>query len=162
MDKPKDYSSVYCEEKPQPVPATRGAIKTLDGSFTARRHRESGIDPNDLVSRLYNLSREQHKAYAMNTLQQHYSNVFQKRNKQQTYKVCIDYMDNGQQRERYLVRIQRNILREVKAKLPIKGDYRLFFIHAGNECEEVEDDESILPYHEKDGAFVIYCRAFAK
>lgn len=161
MEVPKDYSTVYREEKP-PVPATRGATKALDGSFPARRHRESGIDQNDLLRKLLSISKDQQNQYAMNTLQQHYTDVFHKRNKQ-TYKVCIDYMENGRQKERYLVRIERNTLRDVKVKLPIKGHYRLFFNFAGNQnWEEVEDEDSVLPYNEKDGAFVIHCRAFTE
>lgn len=160
MEVPKDYSNVYKEER-APVPATRGANKSfVDGSIALRRNPEpGGIDPNELSLRLFNLSKEQHKAYAINTLQQHYTTVFQNRSKQ-TYKVYINYFDNNRPKEVYLVRVSKNVLREVKAKMPIKGDYRLFFIHPQNECEEVEDDDSILPYHEKDGTFNIYCRVF--
>lgn len=162
-EKTKDYSKVYLEETPPPPQTRRTITKNLDGAHIYRRHREAGIgiDPNDLTSALYNLSAAQHKAYAINTLQQHYSAVFQKKNKQ-TYKVYMNYIDEGFKKETYLVRIDRNTLRDVKNKLPIKGDYRLFFTHNGNECEEVEDDDATLPYVEKDGAFVIYCRLFPK
>lgn len=162
MEQPKNYSSLDSEVRPQPVPASRSRLgKPLDGSFSARRHRESNLDIHVLSEKLSYLSREQRDEYARHTLKTHYSEVFQKKRQEQNYKVCIDYMD-GQQKERYLVRTSKNSLRDVKAKLPIKGNYRLFFIHSNNECEEVEDDEAVLPYHEKDGAFVIYCRAFAK
>lgn len=161
MEVPKDYSSVYCEEK-APVPATRGTTKTLDGSYRPRRHREAGgIDPKDLLPRLYHLSQEQTSAYANHALHQHYNSVILMRNRQ-TYKVYINYLDDGKKSETYLVRVGKNTLRDVKAKLPIKGEYRLFFIHPGDECEEVEDDDSSLPYHEVGGDFTIYCRVFKK
>lgn len=161
MEIPKNYSNVYCEER-APKPAIRGttsSTKTLDGSFSTRRHRESvgGINPNDLLPRLYHLSQEQQNSYSIITLRQQFK-LIQERNKQ-TYKVYINYWDK---KETFLVRTERNTLRDVKTKLPIKGDYRLFFIHPGNECEEVEDDECTLPYHEKEGSFIIYCRVFAK
>lgn len=181
MEIPKNYSNYYCEER-APVPAARSTTttatnqapaaatgtqqqqpptKALDGAFSTRRHREmgqGGINPADLLPKLYHLSKEQSKAYAINTLQQHYNSVFQKRNHRR-YKVYINYWDK---KETFLVRIEKNTLREVRSKLPIKGEYRLFFIHPGNECEELEDNEAQLPYHEKDGVFNIYCRVFSK
>ena len=161
MEVPKDYSNVYKEEQ-SPVPATRASARKLfiDGSVSHRRAPEpGGIDPKELSARLFNLSKEQHRVYAFQTLQQHYTSVFQNRTKK-TYRVYLNYFENNRPKEVYLVRVNKNILREVKAKMPIKGDYRLFFIHAQNECEEVEDDDSTLPYQEKDGNFNIYCRVF--
>lgn len=160
MEIPKDYS---CEDM-APVPATRATNKRLDGSFVQRRHRESsGIDPNELVYKLHNLSKEQHRAYAMDSLRQHYNSVFQNRRKP-TYKVYITYHNNepNNQNLTYLVRVERNTLREVKKKLPMKGSFRFFFIRNADEAEEVEDEELELPFHEKEGSFSVYCRVFPK
>lgn len=176
VEVPKVYSD-FCEEKTPPKPAARvstnriASAKTssFDGLHTIRRHVEyKGINPDELSKRLARLTQGQHKSYvnypsqehrdcAIKTLRDHYSS-FSKR-ELPSYKVYINYFDI---KETYLVRVKSNLLRDVKMKLPIKGNYRLFFIHNGNECEEVEDDEAALPYIEKDGAFVIYCRVFPK
>lgn len=157
MEIPKDYS---CEDM-TPVPATRASGKKLDGGFAPRRHRESGgIDPNELVYRLHNLSKEEHHMYAMDSLKQHYNSVFQKRRQRVAYKVYLTYYTNGE-RETYIVRVERNRLRDVKNQLPIKGSFRFFFIH-DNEAEEIEDEEVSLPYCDKDGNLAIYCRLFPK
>lgn len=162
MEIPKDYSSVYREER-TPVPATRGASKSLDGSFAPRRHRESGkeIDFNELKIKLTSLSEEQHKAYAIKTLQQHYDENIVNR-KSAKFKVCIEYFGGKDGRERYVVGVDRNTLRDVKHKMPIKGDFRVFVFHARDQFEEVEDDNTILPYHENEGRLNIHCRVFPR
>jgi len=155
MEIPKDYS---CED--------RASVRKLDGRFTPRRHRESagGVDPNELIYKLQNLTREDHNVYAMHTLHQHYNSVLQKR-KKPTYKVYLTYVttasDGKLERETYIVRVERNTLREVKSKLPIKGTFRFFFTNE-NEAEEIEDEDLSLPYREKDGSYAIYCRLFQK
>ncbi|CAA3033053.1 Hypothetical predicted protein [Olea europaea subsp. europaea] len=169
MEIPKNYSNVYNEET-APVPASRSIHSLnstkgrMDGECLWRRRRETGggIDLNELLPKLQNLSKEQHKSYADSTLRQHYNDIFQKPKARSTYKVGIEYMENGQHKDRYLVKVERNTLEDVKAKLPIKGNYRLFFTHAGNECEEIEDDKSSVPVQRRNNEFYIHCRVFKK
>jgi hypothetical protein len=181
---PKNYSDVYSEDLPPPVPATRssrpgstkGLRRNLDGESQCRRRRElgGGIDLNELLPRLDTLSRERQNAYADSTLRQHYNDVFSRRGaaghqnhqapSRPRYKVGIEYVEqSGRQRDRYLVKVERNTLEDVKAKLPIKGNYRLFFSDAtGNECEEIEDDEAPVPFQRRNNEFYIHCRVFKK
>lgn len=158
-----------------------------DGESQWRRRREfgGGIDLNELLPKLDTISREQQKIYADSALKQHYNDVFSRRSQaaiepipsfsyqagpskqtkqhqQQPYKVGIEYVEqNGQQLDRYLVKVQRNTLEEVKAKLPIKGNYRLFFSN-GDECEEIEDNDEPVPVQKRNNGLYIHCRVFKK
>lgn len=156
QEQTKDYAKLYKDDI-APVPQTRRSTKALDGAPVPRRHREAnmGIDPMELHSALRNLP--QANNYAMLTLNQHFNEVFPKK----TYKVYIIYMENGKEDgETYLVRIDRNNLRAVKEKMPIKGNFRLFFSINDKQFEEVEDDEAPLPCIERDGSRIIRCRVF--
>lgn len=155
--RPKDYSSLYCEDKP-PVPSTRGRpYKSLDGSFVPQKHREQ-LDLRQVVAKLENLPKDCHSVYAMDTLNKHYSNVFVNRRKA-GFKVYINYCE---EKDTYVVRTENNTLRAVKDKLPKRGNHRYFFKQLDNTCEEVELEDSIVPYHEKDGSRQIYCQVFPR
>ena len=147
MEIPKDYGSLYREPK------------KIDGVYKPPTHREF-IDPNQLYAKLSNLSKKDRESYAIDTLQKHYNSVFQAK---PDYRVYINYFDDRQAESiAYLVRIEKNKLREVRQKLPLKGNYRLFFKNTNNHCEEVEEDEAVLPFHEKDGCLNIYCHVFPR
>lgn len=150
---PKDYSSVYREDE-KPVPSAR-PHKALDGSHVLHRHREQ-LDLRQVVAKLQNLATENHSAYAMDTLNKHYSSVFVNR-KPSNFKAYIKYPD---ERETYVVRLNNNTLRDIKDKLPKKGNFRYFFRGEENVCEEVESDSSDVPYEEKGNIQQIYCQLF--
>ena len=186
---PKDYSSVYCEDsiKP-PIPPMRRTTNTLashtmmptnhnhqnqhilhqkqaiwsDGARSHKRQCESTVDLRAVVAKLQNLPQENHRAYAMDTLNKHYSSVFVNRRKSNQvsrggYKAYIQYHD---EKDTYVVRVERNTLKAVRDKLPKRGNYRYFFKQLDNTCEEVESDESTVPFHEKDNSRQIYCQVF--
>lgn len=164
LEVPKDYS---CEDVPPPVPAARvtGHRKVI-GYSVPRRHLESGgIDPIELMSKLQNLDDELHRQKALKSLRQHHS-VWSRRRQENriTYKFYLTYISmnyNGRHdRDTYIVRGQSNTLRELKARLPMKGSYRYFFTTAGEGNEEIEDDDAALPYIERDGNLSIYCHLF--
>jgi len=174
---PKDYSVMFCEDSNKisaspnmnatinlPIPSTRGRApyKTLDGSFVPPKHREQTVDLRQVVAKLENLPKENHSAYAMDTLNKHYSSVFVNRRKSNQvsrggYKAYIQYHD---EKDTYVVRVERNTLKAVRDKLPKRGNYRYFFKQLDNTCEEVESDESTVPFHEKDNSRQIYCQVF--
>lgn len=185
---PKDYSSMYCEDnntlpavisinrntvsnntrnnhqdvqllKP-PIPSTRGRpYKTLDGSFVQPKHREQSIDLLQVVAKLESLPKENHQAYAMDSLHKHYSSFVNRRKSstQAGYKVYIQYTD---EKDTFVVRVEKNTLKAVRDKMPKRGNYRYFFKRLENTCEEVEFDEATVPFYEKDGSKQIYCQVF--
>lgn len=157
---PKDYSSMYREDKP-PIPSTRirpsPHYKTLDGSYVPPKHNEAKqLELMQVAAKLQNLPKEYHSAFAMDTLNKHYSDVFV--NRRSSFKAYIKYFD---EKDTYVVRVDSNTLKAVIDKLPKKGAYRYFFKGPENTCEEVENDGSTVPYHEKDGKTKhIYCQLF--
>lgn len=152
--KPKNYSSMYREDKP-PIPSIRiRPYKSLDGSHAPPKHHEQ-LDLRKVVAKLQNLPRANHSAYAMDTLNKHYSSVFV--NRKSSFKAYIKYFD---EKETYQVTIATNCLRAVKDKMPKKGDYRYFFRGEENVWEEIESDESQVPYEEKGNAKQIICQVF--
>lgn len=188
---PKDYSSMYCEDnnslpsvitdnnhntvssgtitnhhyvqylKP-PVPSTRARpYKSMDGSFVQPKHREQSIDLLQVVAKLESLPKENHRAYAMESLHKHYSSFVNRRKSNQAeragYRAYIQYHD---EKDTYVVRVENNTLKAVRDKLPKRGNYRYFFKRLGNTCEEVEFDEALVPLYEKDGLKQIYCQVF--
>lgn len=163
MEVPKDYS---CEDV-APIPATRVTAEKLDGvPNPARRHNESGgLNLTEFMDKLNNLSKEQQREYALMSFNQHHKEKFSRRN-QITYRLYLTYITKGpngkHERDTYIVQAQTNILRELKAKLPMKGSYRYFFTTVGGGNEEIENEEAPLPYFEKNGNYFIYCRLFPR
>lgn len=157
------------------MPATRSANKPVDGSLTLRRRIEhEGIDPMELSKRLFNLSKEQHSAYAINELNQHYTSVFRNQNRnnnpnpvqnitreRKKYKAALDcYIENNRSEGIHIVPLKANSLREVKEAIPFRGRFRVFIVRSPNQCEEVEDDNSSLPYQDRGDYYLIHCRVF--
>lgn len=147
-EKPKDYSSVYCEER----------IKS-DGESHKRRS-ESGVDLLAVVAKLQNLPQKNHTVYAIDTLNNHFSSVFANRKAHgRGFKVLIKYNED---KESYLFRVERNTMRNVIERSPKKGDFRLFFKQPDEAWEEIEAYDQELPYQERDGNKMIYCQVFNK
>lgn len=148
-----------------PVPSSRGRpYKSLDGSFMQPKHREQSSVNKDLlqvVAKLENLSKENHRAYAMDSLLKHYSSFVNRRKSNQAeqsgYRVYIQYSD---EKDTYVVRVEKNTLKAVRDKLPKRGNYRYFFKRRENTCEEVEFDDATVPFYERDGSKQIYCQVF--
>lgn len=137
--------------------------KWSDGANANKRQCESTVDLRAVVAKLQNLPQENHRAYAMDTLNKHYSSVFTNRRRSDKvekagFKAYIQYFD---EKDTYVVRVERNTLKAVRDKLPKRGDYRYFFKQLDNTCEEVESDGSFVPFHEKDGSRQIYCQVFS-
>lgn len=186
---PKDYSTLDYEDtfKP-PVPPMRRTISphcnntinpshhannsinrgyqrpyiTLDGAKSIKPTNESGLDLKLVVEKLQHLAQENRNAYAIDTLNKHYTSVFTSRRKsehndKQVFKAYIHY-ENEQ--DTYVIRVNRNTLKAVRDKLPKRGNYRYFFKQLDNTHEEVESDESTVPYHEKAESKHIYCQVF--
>lgn len=149
-----------------PVPSARGgqANKSLDGSFVPLKHREQSIDLKQVVAKLEDFTKTiqpNHRFFAMDTLNKHYTSVFRRKPDQlqqpSDYRVYIQYFN---EKQLYVVKVSGNYLREVRAKMPIPGSYRYFFKQLDSAYEEVELDDSLVPYHEKDGSRQIYCQVF--
>lgn len=153
---PKDYSRMYSEDSNDAI------HKRLDGAHQAPKQvreqaglNNQSVDLQKVVAKLNQLPREDHSVYARDTLRNHYSSVFIRRRRD--YKVHIQYFVEGQT---YVVRTSQNTLAAVREKMPIRGNYRYFFRLHENTCEEIESNESKVPYHEKDGQKLIYCQVF--
>lgn len=156
IEKPKNYSG-------------------LDGGYTThtefpRRKELSTVDLLAVCQKLQ--AHQQHHIDASDTLSKHYSAVFSKTNEsvpplprrrhvplQPQYKVYIQYHDI---KDTFVVRVQNNTLRDVLSRMPKRGNYRLFFKDSKNTCEEFEDLEAFVPYHEDGGIRKIYCHAFLR
>lgn len=135
---------------------------TLDGAKSIRPTSECTVDLRAVAAKLQNLPQENRSAYAIDTLNKHYSSVFTNRRKSDhldspIFKAYIQYFD---EKDTYVVRVNRNTLGAVRDKLPKRGNYRYFFKQLDDTCEEVELDESTVPYHEKAESKHIYCQVF--
>lgn len=154
---PKDYSNIFCEDVKPPVPSLRGHNKQhrqfpiLEGA-RSNKQIESTIDLREVVAKLQSLPR----VYAMNTLNEHYSSY---RRKKSGFKAYVQYYD---EKDTYVVRVDSNTLKAIRDKLPKIGNYRYFFKQLDNTCEEVESENSLVPYHEKEDSRMIYCHIFPK
>lgn len=141
----------------------RNTLKSLDGSHVAPKHREqSPIDLMQVVAKLEQLPKENHRAYAMDTLNKHYSSVFNNR-KRPEFKERVGfrvYIQYSGEKDTYVVKVERNTLRAIKDKMPKRGNYRYFFRSQDSTCEELEFDDSIVPHHDVDGQKQIYCQVF--
>lgn len=154
----KDYSKVYCEDRP-PLPPMRRTVSSKpwgesDG-VRAKPHRETPVDLQAVVEKLRNLPSQ--RQYALDSMNQHFSSVFTERRKPSIFKAYINYRED---KETYVVRVERNTLRTIKSKLPRRGNYRYFFKQPDSTCEEFESDDAAVPYIEKDGQRQIYCQVF--
>lgn len=143
----------------------------LDGARSLKvPESDLTVDLRAVVAKLQNHSQGNHRAYAMDTLSKHYSSVFNSRRKSSlassdqssaktktALKAFIQYFD---QKDTYVVRVEKATLRSVRDKLPKRGNYRFFFKQLDNTCEEIEQDESIVPVHEKGDSKYIYCQVF--
>lgn len=132
----------------------------------------------ELSKKLYNLSREQHTEFAARELRSHYASVFQNRNttssmnqnslpnpkpkrKEKKFRVALDcYNRNNKSEGTFMFNLETNLLRELKTKVPFEGTYRFFTVHPQNQFEEVEDDDTTLPYQVRGDRFLIHCRVF--
>lgn len=149
---------------PPPIPSSRGRpYKTLDGSFVQPKHREQCVNKDllQVVAKLESLPKENHRAYAMDSLLNHYSSFVNRRKSNQAeeagFRVYIQYSD---EKDTYVVRVHKNTLKAVRDKLPKRGNYRYFFKRRENTCEEVEFDEATVPFYERGGSKQIYCQVF--
>lgn len=138
----------------------------LDGARSVKvPEADLTVEFRAAAAKLQNHSRNNHRAYAMDTLSKHYSSVFNSRRKGSdqvarngaSLKAFIQYSD---QKETYVVRVDKATLRSVRDKLPKRGNYRFFFKQLDNTCEEIERDESIVPVHSKGDSKYIYCQVF--
>lgn len=141
-----------------PIPSTRASHSSSMTMFKPPEGAESRPvyrDQEHLIAKLNQLRKEDHHAYAMDTLNKHFSSVFVETGL--TYKVYIQYFN---EKDTYVVRVNRNTFGAVRSKMPIRGNFRYFFRCHGNTCEEIESYDSTVPYHDKDGQKVIYCQVF--
>lgn len=140
-------------------------VKSLDGSHATPYHREQSVDLMKVVAKLNQLPKDNHHAYAMDTLNKHFSTVFtnrrrfndQKEQQKIGFRVYIQYSG---EKDTFVVRAEQNTLKAIRDKMPKRGNYRYFFRSRDSTCEELEFDESTVPYHEKDGQKQIYCQVF--
>lgn len=132
----------------------------FDGRQVAPKHREQ-LDLAMVVAKLKQLPKEDSRAYAMGTLNEHYTSFTNRRrvdqNERTSFRVCIQYSG---EKDTYVVRVNQNTLKAIKDKMPKRGNYRYFFRSRDLTCEELESDDSMVPYHEKDGRKLIYCQVF--
>lgn len=149
-----------------PVPSTRGrTYKSLDGSFVPPKHREQTVDSQQVAAKLgAHLAKENNSAYAIDTLNKHYSSVFvagrktDRSRSEAEFKVYIQYFNEKE--TTYVVKVDRNTLKAVRNKLPKRGNFRFFFKQSDGTCEEVESDDAFVPFHEKESSKQIYCQLF--
>lgn len=138
-------------------------LKSLDGSHVAPKHREQqSIDLMKVVAKLQQLPKENHRAFAMDTLSKHYSSVFtnRKRHDQKERAGFRVYIQYSGEKDTFVVRVEQNTLRAIRDKMPKRGNYRYFFRSQDSTCEEHEVDGSVVPYHDRDGQKQIYCQVF--
>lgn len=132
----------------------------FDGCQAAPKHREQ-LDLAMLVAKLKQLPKEDSRAYAMGTLSEHYTSFTSRRKVDQIeragFKVYIQYLD---EKDTYIVRSEQSTLRAIKDKMPMRGNYRYFFRSLDSTYEELEFDDSLVPYHDKDGLKHVYCQVF--
>lgn len=181
---PKDYSALYSEDSSRslglPLSNTCATpkIKNLDISVRsntcrtknyqkpvldgARSFRRPESDLFSNVAKLQNHQQKDQCAYALETLSKHYSSVFSNRRKTDNKKEALfkAFIQYSEENDTYVVRVEKNTLRSVKDKLPKRGNYRFFFKQLDGTCEEIELDESIVPYHVKGESKYIYCQVF--
>lgn len=135
-------------------------LDRFDGCPSVPKHREQ-LDLAMLVAKLKQLPKEDSRAYAMGTLSEHYTSFTSRRRvdqKQRTgFRVCIQYLD---EKDTYIVRSEQSTLRAIKDKMPKRGNYRYFFRSLDSTYEELEFDDSPVPYHDKDGRKQVYCQVF--
>lgn len=155
---PKDYSLLYNDERPPPIPTGRATNKLhqklvslqMDGASQGLRHRE--LDLKEVVSKLQNHKITLCNSHAKDALSEHYTSFVGSKNNAK-FRVLIKYPSNSASKadEIYAVRVHTNTLRAIRDKLPRRGNYRYFF-RTHNCLEEVELDDSPVPvYTEKEG-----------
>lgn len=166
---PKDYSRLYTEERPPPIPSGRGgqsnrlhqklALLQMDGASQALKHRE--LDLKEVVSKLQNHITSCN-SHAKEALSEHYTSFVGA--KHAKYRVLIKYPNSisssNKGDEVYAVRVHSNTLRAVREKLPRRGNFRYFF-RTHNCLEEIESDDTPVPiYTEKEGYKQIHVHLF--